>query len=79
MVNKNKSALFKECLYMVLNSNNLWALAAEQWVFEGQASPTVGSRINGAVGGPKMGHGGDLQRLLTIYHQKARSLWVFSA
>lgn len=26
---------------MVLNNNNLWALAAEQWVCEGQASPTL--------------------------------------
>lgn len=41
MVNENKSALFKECLYMVLDSNNPWALAAEQWVCEGQASPAL--------------------------------------
>lgn len=31
MVNKNRSAVFKECLYMVLDSNNLWDLADEQW------------------------------------------------
>lgn len=63
MVSKNKSALFKVCLYM-LNSNNLWDLADKQWFCEGQASPTleirerallVGSRINKAVGGPKTG------------------------
>lgn len=41
---RTKNALFKECLYMVLNSNNLWALAAEQWVWEGQASPTPWGR-----------------------------------
>lgn len=66
MVNKNKSASFKECLYMVLNSNNLWHLADEQWFCEGQTSPTlkirertmlVGPRINNAAGGPKMRHG----------------------
>lgn len=88
MVNKNKSALFKECLYMVLKSNNLWDLADEQWFCEGQASPTfkireratlVESSINNTVGGPKMGHGRDLQRLQTIHNLKGRSLWVFSA
>lgn len=26
---------------MVLNSSNPWALAAEQWVCEGQASPAL--------------------------------------
>ena len=73
---------------MVLNSNSLWDLADEQWFCEGQASPTlkiregatlVGLRINNTVGGPKMGHGRELQRLQTIYNLKRRSLWVFSA
>lgn len=85
---KKKNALFKECLYTVLNSNDLWDLADEQWFCEGQASPTlkireramlVGSRINNTVGGPKMGHGRNLQRLRTIYNLKGWPLWVFSA
>lgn len=54
----------------------LWLLMG---LWRSGQSNTVGSRINPTVGGPKMGHGGDLQRLLTIYHQQARSLWVFSS
>lgn len=73
---------------MVLNGNNLWALAEEQWFCEGQASPAfkirerstlMGSGIKSTVGGPKMGHGRNIQRLPTIYNRKGRSLWVFSA
>jgi len=51
MVNENRSALFKECLYVVLNSSNLWDLAEEQWFCEGQASPTLKIRERTALVG----------------------------
>lgn len=41
MVSKGKSALFRESLYMALSSSSLWDLAAEQWLWEGHASPAL--------------------------------------
>lgn len=35
---------------MVLNSNDLWDLADEQWFCEGQASPTLKIRESNAGG-----------------------------
>lgn len=39
MVNKEESAFVLKRLYVALNSNALWDLAAEQWLWEGRAIP----------------------------------------